>query len=275
MIFLQEQTDDDPYDLLETKLLPRIEWEVTPRLTTYAFYRASLDLLSAVPRAVRIVLPDADPDTSIVSGLGFGLDLNATDDLVNPTRGGVARLSVEPVGMVLGGDVNLIRTIWEGRLYAPLPYQFGAAGRMRLGSQAPTADSSDIPLFERFYAGGIGSVRGYGRRRVGPLASDLMPPSKCTFLDCDQPIGGRSLVELSAELRHPVTKTIDIVGFLDAGQVSLASWDFPFDDLQYGLGLGARYRSVIGPLRIDLGFPLERRGDDPSWQVYFAVGDTF
>ena len=118
-------------------------------------------------------------------------------------------------------------------------------------------------------------MRGYARRRVGPLASDVVPPSKCTFLDCDHPLGGRSVVELSTELRHPVTSAIDIAGFVDAGQVSLDSWDFPFDDLQYGIGLGVRYRSVVGPLRVDLGFPLERRGDDAAWQVYFAVGDTF
>jgi len=275
LVFLQEQTDDDPYDLLETKILPRLEWDVTPRLTTYGFYRGALDIMTGVPRAVRLALPAADPKQSIVSGFGFGLDLNATDSLVNPTRGGIARFSVEPVGMALGGDVSFVRTIWEGRLYLPLPYRFGGAGRMRLGSEEPTGNSTQIPLFERFYAGGINSVRGYARRRVGPLASDLVPPSKCTFLDCDHPLGGRSLVELSTELRHPITHTIDIAGFVDAGQVSLDSWDFPFDDLQYGIGLGLRYRSVVGPLRVDLGFPLERRGDDASWQIYFAVGDTF
>ncbi len=275
LVFLQEQTDDDPYDLLETKVLPRLEWDVTPHLTTYAFYRAALDVMSGVPRAVRLALPAADPRTSVVSGFGFGLDLNGTDSLVNPTRGGIARFSIEPVGMALGGDVSLVRAIWEGRLYTPLPYRFRGAGRMRLGGQEPTGSSTQIPLFERFYAGGINSVRGYARRRVGPLASDLTPPSKCTFLDCDHPLGGRSIVELSTELRHPITDQIDIAGFVDAGQVSLDSWDFPFDDLQYGVGLGLRYKSVIGPLRVDLGFPLERRGDDASWQIYFAVGDTF
>jgi outer membrane protein insertion porin family/translocation and assembly module TamA len=275
LIFLQEQTDDDPYDLLETKGLPRLEWDVTPHLTTYAFYRAALDIMTGVPPAVRLALPGADPKTSVVSGFGFGLDLNGTDSLLNPTRGGIARFSIEPVGMALGGDVSLVRAIWEGRLYAPLPYRFGAAGRMRLGSQEPTGSSTQIPLFERFYAGGINSVRGYARRRVGPLASDLVPPSKCTFLDCDHPLGGRSVVELSTEFRHPVTNAIDIAGFVDGGQVSLDSWDFPFDNLQYGVGLGVRYRSVIGPLRVDLGFPLDRRGDDASWQIYFAVGETF
>ena len=282
-IFLQEQQVETTYDLLETKLLPRLEWDVTTRFTTYAFYRASLDLLSNVKPAVRLALSGAHqnesrPSRSVVSGLGFGVDWNGTDDLVNPSRGEIGRFSVEPVGA--GGDVHLLRLIGEGRLYVPLVEGFGAATRLRLGSQQPTDGSAQIPLFERFYAGGIGSVRGYGRRRVGPLASSLLTTAQCNakgknFVDCDEPVGGRSLIEFSAELRHPVTQTIDLAGFLDAGQVARQSWRIPIDDLQYGIGLGARYRSVIGPIRVDLGFPLNRRGDDATWQVYLAVGDTF
>ena len=282
LIFLQEQTQDTTYTLNETRVMPRLEWEITPRLTTYTFYRASLNLLPQgdIKTSVRKALPEAHPSSSVTSGLGVGLDLNETDDLVNPTRGGIARFSVEPVGGELGGDVDLVRVIGEGRVYVPLPFRFGAAGRTRFGSQDETNGGAQIPIFERFYAGGIGSVRGYARRRVGPLASQLLPLSVCNahgknFVDCDQPVGGKSLVEMSAELRHPVTDTIDVIGFLDAGQVSLRSWDFPLGDMQYGIGLGARYRSVIGPLRVDLGFPLDRRGGDSTWQVYLAVGDTF
>src|SRR4029453_10605284 len=64
LIFLQEQTDDDPYDLLETKGLPRLEWDVTPHLTTYAFYRAALDIMTGVPPPVALPPPPADPKTS-------------------------------------------------------------------------------------------------------------------------------------------------------------------------------------------------------------------
>jgi outer membrane protein insertion porin family/translocation and assembly module TamA len=283
VIFLQEQQVESTFNLVETKLLPRLEWSVTSRLATYAFYRASLDLLSNVKPGVRLALsgPNQDesrPSRSVVSGLGFGVDWNGTDDLVNPTRGEIGRFSVEPVGV--GGDVHYLRLIGDGRLYVPLPQGFGAATRLRVGSMQPTDGSVQIPIFERFYAGGIGSVRGYARHRVGPLASSLLTTGQCNakgknFVDCDEPVGGRSLVELSGELRHPVTESIDIAGFLDAGQVARQSWRFPLDDLQYGIGLGARYRSVIGPVRVDLGFPLNRRGDDATWQVYLAVGDTF
>jgi outer membrane protein insertion porin family/translocation and assembly module TamA len=283
LIFLQEQTVETTYNLLETKVLPRLEWDITPRLTTYAFYRASLDLLSNVKPAIQLALsgPNQDetrPSRAVISGLGFGVDWNGTDDLVNPTRGEIGRFSVEPVGV--GGDVHFLRLIGEGRLYVPLPEQFGAAGRLRLGSEEPIDGSVQIPLYERFYAGGIGSVRGYARHRVGPLASSLLTTSQCNakgknFVDCDEPVGGRSLIELSGELRHPVTNTIDIAGFLDAGQVARQSWRVPIDNMQYGIGLGARYRSVVGPVRVDLGFPLNKRGDDSWWQVYLAVGDTF
>src|SRR5262249_42873332 len=182
LIFLQEQTVETTYNLLETKMLPRLEWDVTPRLTTYAFYRASLDLLSNVKPAIRLALsgPNQDqsrPSRAVISGLGFGVDWNGTDDLVNPTRGEIGRFSVDPVGV--GGDVLFLRLIGEGRLYGPLLEQFGAAGRLRLGSMEPIDGSVQIPLYERFYAGGIGSVRGYARHRVGPLASSLLTTSQC------------------------------------------------------------------------------------------------
>src|SRR5207245_5801055 len=115
--------------------------------------------------------------------------------------------------------------------------------RLRLGAEEPFGGSRDVPLFERLYAGGIGSVRGYERRHVGPLIDD-------------DPIGGRSLVEGSAELRHPVTERLGAAVFADAGQVSLRSFDFPFDDLRYGLGFGGRYKTPGGPPPAAPGFPL-------------------
>src|SRR5581483_9623793 len=116
--------------------------------------------------------------------------------------------------------------------------------------------------FERFYAGGINSVRGYERWRVGPLVDD-------------DPIGGRSVVEWSLELRHPITEQLGGALFLDAGQVSRSSFDIPFGSLRYGTGFGVRYKSPVGPLRVDLGFPVQPPDDDPRWQVHVSVGAAF
>jgi translocation and assembly module TamA len=126
----------------------------------------------------------------------------------------------------------------------------------------PLGDTDEIPIFERFYAGGSDSVRGYARRHIGPLIAN-------------EPLGGRTLVEWSTELRHPITETIGVVAFLDAGRVSPQTFTFPFDKLQFGTGGGVRYRSPVGPLRLELGFPLDREGDDAAWQIYASVGLTF
>lgn len=262
LVFAQEQYDEDTYTLNQTRGSPRIEWDIVPGLAFYGFYRAELDLLSGVRAAVRERIPGAAPDTSILSGLGFGLDWNATDDLLDPTRGYILSGSLEPVGGFLGGDVDFYRIITEGRVYQPLVLGLIGAMRVRVGTAEPTDGEKQVPLFERFYAGGINSVRGYARRRVGPLARD-------------EPIGGHSLVETSVELRRGITDDIGAAVFVDAGQVSLRSYDFPFGDMQYGTGFGVRYRSPVGPIRVDLGFPLEPRGDDAFWQVYLSVGQTF
>ena len=262
LLFAQQQEDEDTYNLLRTRGSPRLEWQVTPRISTYAAYRAEYDRLRDVPGAVRRALPDAAPRDSVLSGMGFGTDWNATDDLLNPGRGFVLAASVEPVGAIFGGDIDFVRVIGQGRVYQPLGAGFLGAARLRLGTAEPIASSRDIPLFERFYAGGINSVRGYGRRRVGPLVDD-------------DPIGGRSLVETSVELRHPITTVLDGAVFVDAGQVSLETLDFPWDDLEYGSGVAVRYRSPVGPVGLELGFPFDPPPGDRHWQVYLSVGQVF
>jgi outer membrane translocation and assembly module TamA len=202
------------------------------------------------------------PKNSVLSGLGFGADWNTTDDLLDPTRGFVTSGTVEPVGGFLGGDISFVRVVGEGRVYKPLVGRLLGAARLRLGAAEPLDGTSEIPLFERFFAGGLNSVRGYGRRRIGPLADD-------------EPIGGRSLVETALELRHPITDTLGAAVFVDAGQVSLKSFDFPFGHLRYGSGVGARYKSPVGPLRVDLAFPVQPPDGDQRWQIHVNLGGTF
>jgi outer membrane protein assembly complex protein YaeT len=257
----QEQLDEDTYTLLQTRGLPRLEWNITPNLAVFGFYRAELDFLSDIPDPVEKALPRATPDEAVLSGLGFGIDWNALDDLVNPSRGVAMSAVVEPVGGFLGGDADFVRMWGEVSGYYPLFYELVGAARLGLGTIEPYGGTA-VPIWERFYAGGLGSVRGYARRRVGPLVDD-------------EPIGGLSLVETSLELRHPVTKTIGAAAFVDAGQVTRARNDFPVGDMQVGVGIGARYISPVGPIGLDLGFPLDPRGDDAAWQVYVSVGQTF
>ncbi len=262
LLAAEEQEEEDAFTLDRSRLSPRLEWQATREVTGFAFYRFEYDSLSSVRPAVRRLLPGVAPPNAFLSGLGFGFDWNTTDDLLDPSHGWVSSLTVEPVGDFLGGDVGFVRLIGDGRFYQPLAGRFLGAARLRLGTAEVTGGTGEVPLYERFYAGGLNSVRGYGRRRIGPLVHD-------------EPVGGRSLVEGSLELRHPITEQFGAAVFLDAGQVALASNDFPFGDLRYGSGFGVRYRSPVGPLRLDLGFPVQPPAGDSRWQVHVSIGATF
>jgi len=120
-----------------------------------------------------------------------------------------------------------------------------------------------IPANLRFYAGGGGSVRGFGYQLAGQLNDD------------DDPIGGRSLLELSGEVRVRITESIGAVAFVDAGTVYSSSAPDFSETLRVGAGPGLRYFSPIGPLRLDVGFPLNPRDSDDTWQLYISIGQAF
>lgn len=262
LLFAQEQHVEDAYTLFLTRLAPRLEWNLTPRLRAFGFYRLELDVLSDVPRAVRRALPDAAPANTLLSGAAIGVDWDATDDPFDPTGGWAGRLAVEPVGGALGGETSFVRLVGDLRAYVPLIARVVGAARLRVGAAVPFGDTATVPLWERFYAGGADSVRGYARRRVGPLIAD-------------DPVGGQSLLETSVELRRPLTKRFGGAVFVDGGQVNRRSGSYTFSGMQWGTGGGIRLATPVGPLRLDLGIPLERRGGDAAWQVYLSIGQTF
>jgi outer membrane protein insertion porin family/translocation and assembly module TamA len=262
LIALQQREDEDSYLLDRTRGTIRGEWEPIDRLVAHVFYRGEYASLSEVSLAVARAVPDAIPKNAVLSSIGMGLDWAHTDDPFDPTRGVVLRTAVEPVGGALGGDVDFVRVIAEGRGYVPIRRDTVAAVRLRMGTASTFAGTRDVPLYERFFSGGTDSVRGYERWHVGPLAGG-------------DPVGGKSLVEGSIELRHRVTESLALAAFLDGGQVDRRSWRASVDDLQIGTGFGVRYRTPIGPIRVDLGFPLDRPRGDASWQVHFTVGPSF
>src|SRR5262249_36517386 len=169
LIASEEQELEETYDNDRSRFSPRIEWQALPTLTPYAFYRVEYDSLSSVKPQIKRQFPGIAPPNALLSGLGFGVDFNGTDDLLDPTRGWVALATVEPVGGFLGGKVSFVRETLEGRRYQPLPARFGLALRARLGSAEVLGDTQDIPLYQRFYARGDNPRPGVGRRPPRPL----------------------------------------------------------------------------------------------------------
>lgn len=184
------------------------------------------------------------------------------NDKLNPTSGYRALAFVQPSYDFLAGN-TFVKLRGEGSAYWSFDKdnQIVAAGRLVLGSIVG-ASLFDVPANHRFYAGGGGSVRGYEYQGIGPKAPD------------GDPIGGLSLFETSAEVRIAVTETIGIVPFVDAGSVS--EDEFPsFDDIKVGAGVGVRYLTPFGPLRVDGAIPLNPGPDDPSFGIYAGIGQAF
>jgi translocation and assembly module TamA len=187
---------------------------------------------------------------------------DTSDDLLNPTRGFrlSTRLSPE-VSRTNGAESVYLRGQVEGTYYLPVGEKIVLAGRARFAS-IPGAPLTAIAPSRRLYAGGGGSVRGYGYQEVGPRLSDNTPQ------------GGLSLLETSVELRRKLTKQWGVVAFVDAGAVGTGR--IPHGkDLSVGAGLGVRYDLGFGPFRFDIGVPLDRREGDAKFQVYISIGQSF
>ena len=196
-------------------------------------------------------------------GLFLAARLDRSNDFLNPTRGWRLDGRIDPNVSFGGEESQFIRAETQARAYWPVlgDDDLVLAGRVKVGT-VYGADIDALPSDSRFYSGGGGSVRGYGYQAIGPRSAD------------DDPIGGRALLETSVEARWQVRPQIGIVGFVDGGSVSRT--EVPnFSELRFGAGVGVRYLTPAGPLRIDIATPLDRSEFDDPVQVYIALGQAF
>ncbi len=197
-------------------------------------------------------------------GAPLSLAYDTTDALLDPTTGYRVALEATPwLRMGDTGDSFVINRLTQS-LYQDLSGEgdWVAAGRLSLGTIL-TSNPTNLPADKRFYAGGGGSVRGYAYQAIGPLDS------------AGHPLGGQSLAEASAEMRIKITETLGVVPFIDGGDVYSALLPQPSQAFRFGTGLGVRYYSAVGPLRLDVGAPLRPSRTDQPIQVYLSMGQAF
>jgi translocation and assembly module TamA len=187
-----------------------------------------------------------------------------SNDKLNPTRGGRVTVQNEPFVNVIGNNLVFNKAQASYTHYFQVLPKPGVvlAGRSAFGTLFG-ATREEVPADLRFYAGGGGSVRGFKYQTAGKLDDD------------HKPLGGRSLVELSGEIRLRLTDTIGTVAFVDAGTAFGPSLPDFNETLRVGAGPGLRYFSPIGPVRLDVGFPINRRPSDDAFQLYVSLGQAF
>jgi translocation and assembly module TamA len=208
---------------------------------------------------------DGVRSTYAIVGIPIYVSRDGSNDLLDPTEGTRVRLSATPYRATIEQDVNFTVFEAEASAYVGLGEDDRVVPAIRLKAGSITgADTLDIPITKRFFAGGGGSIRGYEYQMAGPLDAN------------GDPIGGRSLLETGFELRWRVTDSIGIVPFVEGGNVYDKQTPDLGEDLFWAVGMGFRYFTIAGPLRIDIAFPLNRReGIDDEFQFYVSVGQAF
>lgn len=257
--------DYDAYDARTVSLVGTFE-----RVSTLLFrkqYSWSVGLeLVATQESERDANRDLLPrETYYIAALPLYAHLDNSDDLLDPTNGWRLSARLSPEASDNDGVQSFyVRSQVDASYYRSIGESTVLAGRVRLAS-IPGTGVEGIAPSRRLYAGGGGSVRGYGYHEIGPRS------------DTGDPIGGRSLVELSAEARIRtglLDGAVSVVPFVDAG--SVGEDQLPdFGSVQFGAGVGLRYDTGFGPLRLDVAFPLNPGPNDNWVAVYVALGQAF
>ncbi len=252
----------DAYD--ETGVGVRLDVQRRFSKTSYITIGASTDLSRTQEIRVRTLQPLGRDLVTI--GLLGDAALDRSDDPLDPKRGWRLNLRAEPT-VIFGRQANVpyLKVTAQGTYYQPVTRSGSTvlAGRLRLGSIL-NGGIPTIPAPRRFYAGGGGSVRGFGYQAVGPRLDDID----------DTPLGGLSLLETAIELRQSLTERWGFAAFVDAGAIGTNR--FPtVRDLAIGAGVGARYNLGFGPIRIDIATPVNNRQGRAPFQLYVSIGQSF
>ncbi len=257
-----QQQSYQTYTAYIVGLDPHLDYKFTRFLTGALGWRLEyLKFNSVNPSTIAAI--GGFRSNGILSGPFASLNFDDTEDPFNPQQGERVSLLANVSSHSFGADYRYWRALADARKYVPLGWRTVLAGRARIGLEDTLSHIDDIPLSERFYSGGEGSVRGYGLRRIGPLSLS------------NDPLGGRSLVETSVELRRPIVWKLIGAVFFDCGQVALQSFDLRVDSLQCGYGPSLGLNSPVGPINFYLGFPTQKPRGDSNWQFYLSIGQYF
>lgn len=254
------------------------EWDDFSRKATGGAIKLGLPVFDDYSRALFVyrledkeiydVSPNADQQIvdeegqSVISSLTSSLTRDTTDYRLDPSRGNVAQLSWEIAG--LGGDEKFSKYIFDYRHFWPAPLSTVLSAHGQIG-YVHAFGGEEVPLDERFYLGGINTLRGFDPRQVGPYNPET-----------DEYTGGYKQTYFNFEWLFPLSKEVGIKGvtFFDIGNAWGEDEDF-FSDWRYSVGAGIRWLSPLGPLRLEWGYNLDPEEWEDRSRLDFMIGRFF
>jgi len=244
----------------------RIGKEITDYDSVAFTYGYEEVTISDIPDDASQALKDEEGETEL-SRAGLTLTRDTRDNRFVPTSGYLLQGSAENVGGFLGGDRNFWRVTGLAAGYLePVAPENVLELKGRLGVSDSYEDTPIVPVFERFYAGGANTVRGYRERRLGPRD----PGNR-------EPIGGETYWVGNVEYTFPLVEgIIKGAAFYDVGNVYEEIDDFGKGGVYQGVGVGVRIKTPIGPVKVDAGYPLDDlEGEDKDIRFYFNMSRGF
>lgn len=258
-----EQRDNEAFINNRLFVNPALEYVIDNEWSWFFGYNVEQDRM----RELKTKVPDPsfENQTFFITSFPMGLIYDSRDSLLDATKGSYGRLEVEASLRELGSDLGFIRAEADLRHIAPLPMErWYLALRAGAGVAYALPGTETVPLIRRFFPGGSDSVRGYPYQRLGPLDSS------------GRPLGGEVMALGSVEVRFPLYKELGGVAFVDMGN-AWESINTSFGSLRYTAGVGLRYNTPVGPLRVDIGYQLNPPSNEPfdRYDAYLSVGQAF
>ncbi|WP_460177917.1 BamA/TamA family outer membrane protein [Thermodesulfovibrio hydrogeniphilus] len=209
-----------------------------------------------------VVISDIDIGRVFISGVKASLIFDTRDNAFDPHKGWLAGVTSKLSNEFLGSEINFLKTSFYINKYTELTKWLVLANSIRAGWAWLYGKTEELPISERYFLGGRDSVRGYAQNTLGPKRNN-------------QPTGGNAFLMGNVELRTYLGKNFYLINFLDFGNLWSRVGDASVSKLKYTTGVGLRYKTPVGPLRIDYGYKLNREEGESRGEIHFSIGHTF
>ncbi|PIQ93557.1 MAG: outer membrane protein assembly factor BamA [Nitrospirae bacterium CG_4_10_14_0_8_um_filter_41_23] len=254
-------TRETRYRLIRHTATAGFEKKIGDSLKSELYYEFSL--VNTFDVKPDVILSREDTGALVISGIRLGIIYDTRDNPFYPEKGILSGISVKLTSPVFLSETSFIKLMFYGNAYQELIKGVVFAISLRGGIAQGYLKTDELPIVERFFLGGRTTVRGYEQDTLGPKGSD------------GNPTGGNVFLMENLEIRTSLGKGIGIVAFLDGGNVWVKIKDINSTDIKFTTGLGLRYNTPVGPIRIDYGQKLQRKPGESRGEIHFSIGHAF
>jgi len=208
-------------------------------------------------------LSKEDTGTLIISGWRLGVFYDSRDNPFYPAKGIFSGITLKLTSPLFFSETDFVKLTAYYNFYHQVMKRVVLAASVRGGVAQGYFHTDELPIVERFFLGGRTTVRGYEQDTLGPKGSD------------GNPTGGNAFLMENLEARVSLSNSLGLVAFLDGGNVWMKISDINPKDIKFTTGLGLRYNTPVGPLRVDYGYKLQREKGESAGEVHFSIGHAF